>query len=129
MQRQNISSASYLEPIIGFSRLVKVGNQIAIGGTAPIGSDGKCVGIGDIEAQTLRCFDIVEASLAQVGATLKDVVRTRLILINIGDWEKAAKVHGQIFSEIRPVTTVMAVTGFVDPNWLIEVEVDAVVAG
>jgi enamine deaminase RidA (YjgF/YER057c/UK114 family) len=129
MTRQNISSGSYLEPIIGFSRLVKTGNQIFIGGTAPIGTDGKCHGISDIEAQTRRCFDIVEASLTQVGATLKDVVRTRLILTNIADWETAAKVHGQIFGEIRPVTTVMAVSGFVDPNWLIEVEVDAVVAG
>lgn len=125
MQRQNISSGSYLEPIIGFSRLVKIGKQISIGGTAPIGADGKCVGIGDVEAQTQRCFDIVEASLAQVGATFKDVVRTRLLLTDITQWEKAAKVHGQIFGEIRPVTIMMAVTGFVDPNWLIEVEVDA----
>lgn len=123
--RQNISSGSYLEPIIGFSRLVKTGNQIVIGGTAPIGADGKCVGVGDIAAQTLRCFEIVEASLAQVGASFEDVIRTRIILTNIADWEKAAKIHGQIFGEIRPVTTVVAVTGFVDPDWLIEVEIDA----
>lgn len=123
--RQNISSGSYLEPIIGFSRLVKTGNHIVIGGTAPIGADGKCVGVGDIAAQTLRCFEIVEASLAQVGASFEDVIRTRIILTNIADWEKAAKIHGQIFGEIRPVTTVVAVTGFVDPDWLIEVEIDA----
>lgn len=127
MHRQNISSGSYLEPIIGFSRLVKMGNQISIGGTAPIGSDGKCVGIGNIEAQTRRCFEIIEASLAQVGATFGDVVRTRLILTDITQWEKAAKIHGQIFGNIRPVTTVVAVTGFVDPDWLIEVEIDAYV--
>jgi enamine deaminase RidA (YjgF/YER057c/UK114 family) len=128
LPRQNISSGSYLEPIIGFSRLVKIGNHIVIGGTAPIGPDGKCFGVGDIEAQTKLCFQIVEAALMRAGATLNDVVRTRLILINIADWQKAAKVHGQIFGEIRPVTTVMAVTGFIDPDWLIEVEVDAIVA-
>jgi enamine deaminase RidA (YjgF/YER057c/UK114 family) len=127
MTRQNISSGSYLEPIIGFSRLVKVGNQIFIGGTAPIGIDGKCYGVGDIEAQARRCFDIAEAALIAAGASLKDVVRTRLILTDISVWESAAKVHGQIFGEIRPVTTVMAVTGFVDPDWLIEIEVDAVI--
>jgi enamine deaminase RidA (YjgF/YER057c/UK114 family) len=129
MTRQNISSGSYLEPVIGFSRLVKTGNQIFIGGTAPIAADGKCHGVGDVEAQTRRCFEIAEASLAQVGASLCDVVRTRLILTDISLWEKAAKLHGEIFGDIRPVTTVMAVTGFVDPNWLIEVEVDAVMAG
>jgi enamine deaminase RidA (YjgF/YER057c/UK114 family) len=127
MTRQNISSGSYLEPVIGFSRLVKTGNQIFIGGTAPIGSDGKCHGAGDVEAQTRRCFEIAEPSLAQVGASLSDVVRTRLILTDISLWAKAAKVHGEIFGQIRPVTTVMAVTGFVDPDWLIEIEVDAVV--
>jgi enamine deaminase RidA (YjgF/YER057c/UK114 family) len=129
MTRQNLSSGSYLEPIIGFSRLVKMGNQIFIGGTAPIGVDGKCHGVGDIEAQTRRCFEIAEASLAQVDATFSDVVRTRLILTDMFLWETAAKVHGEIFGQIRPVTTVMAVTGFVDPDWLIEIEVDAVVKG
>ena len=128
MTRQNISSGSYLEPIIGFSRLVKVGNQIFIGGTAPIGIDGKCFGIGDIEAQTQRCFDIIQTSLAQVGAGFGDVVRTRMILTNIADWNIAAKVHGHIFGNIRPVTTVVAVTCFVDPDWLIEVEIDAILA-
>jgi enamine deaminase RidA (YjgF/YER057c/UK114 family) len=127
MTRQNISSGSYLEPIIGFSRLVKTGNQIFIGGTAPIGTDGKCHGVGDIEAQTRRCFEIAGAALGEAGASLSDVVRTRLILTDISKWETAAKVHGEIFGQIRPVTTVMAVTGFVDPDWLIEIEVDAVV--
>jgi enamine deaminase RidA (YjgF/YER057c/UK114 family) len=126
--RENISSGSYLEPIIGFSRLVKIGGHIVIGGTAPIGDDGRCVGVGDIEAQTRRCFEIVEAALARVNAGLKDVIRTRLILTNIADWEKAAKIHGQIFGQTRPVTTVVAVTGFVDPDWLIEVEIDAFLA-
>lgn len=126
--RENISSGSYLEPIIGFSRLVKIGNHIVIGGTAPIGHDGRTAGIGDIEVQTLRCFEIIEAALAQVGASFKDVVRTRLILTNIADWEKAAKIHGKIFDTIRPVTTTVAVSGFVDPDWLIEVEIDAFLA-
>ena len=127
MTRQNISSGSYLEPIIGFSRLVKIGNQICIGGTAPIATDGKCCGLGDIEAQTRRCFDIIQASLAQVNAGFGDVVRTRMILTDIANWEIAAKVHGQIFGDIKPVTTVVAVTGFVDPDWLIEIEIDAIV--
>jgi enamine deaminase RidA (YjgF/YER057c/UK114 family) len=127
MTRRNISSGSYLEPVIGFSRLVKTGNQIFIGGTAPIGADGKCHGVGDIEAQTRRCFEIAKASLAQVDASFSDVVRTRLILTDMFLWETAAKVHGEIFGDIRPVTTVMAVKSFVDPDWLIEIEVDAVV--
>jgi enamine deaminase RidA (YjgF/YER057c/UK114 family) len=128
MPRQNISSGSYLEPIIGISRLVRVGNMIFIGGTAPIGVDGKCHGVGDIEAQTRRCFDIAKASLEKAGASFADVVRTRLILTNIADWKIVAKVHGEIFGEIRPVTTTMAVSGFVDPDWLVEIEIDAVLA-
>lgn len=126
--RTNIKSGSPLEPIIGFSRAVRVGNHIAIGGTAPIGTDGKCHGVGDIVAQTQRCFAIIEKALADAGATFAHVTRTRILLTRIADWQAVAKIHGEIFGTIRPVTTVIAVSGFVDPDWLIEIEVDAFVA-
>lgn len=127
-KRRNIKSGSPLEPIIGFSRAVRVGDHIAIGGTAPIGADGKCVGVGDVSAQTRRCFEIIETALAAAGGRLEDVTRTRILLTRIADWKDVAKIHGEKFGGIRPVTTVAAVTGFVDPDWLIEIEVDAIVA-
>ncbi len=126
--RQNIKSGSPLEPIIGFSRAVRVGDHIAIGGTAPIGADGKCIGAGDVSAQTRRCFDIIETALQAAGGRLEDVTRTRILLTRIADWEAVAKIHGDKFGAIRPVTTVAAVAGFVDPDWLIEIEVDAIVS-
>jgi enamine deaminase RidA (YjgF/YER057c/UK114 family) len=126
--RRNIASGSYLEPIIGFSRAVRVGNHISIGGTAPIGPDGKCVGVGDIVAQTRRVFEIIEKALAEAGCGLGDVVRTRIILTNIADWKAVGAIHGELLGTVRPVTTVMEVSRFVDPDWLIEIEVDAIVA-
>ncbi len=128
MTRQNIRSASPLEPIIGFSRAVRVGPHIAVGGTAPIGADGKCAGVGDVVAQTRRCFAIIEKALADAGATFANVTRTRILLTRIADWQAVAKLHGEIFGEIRPVTTVVEVSRFVDPDWLIEIEVDAIAA-
>jgi enamine deaminase RidA (YjgF/YER057c/UK114 family) len=128
MTRHNIASGSYLEPIIGFSRAVRVGNHISIGGTAPIGPDGKCFGVGDIVAQTKRIFEIIEKALAEAGCSFGDVVRTRIILTNIGDWKAVGAIHGALFGTIRPVTTVMEVSRFVDPDWLIEIEVDAILA-
>lgn len=125
--RQNVKSGSPLEPIIGFSRAVRVGQHIAIGGTAPIGADGTCVGVGDVAAQTRRCFEIIETALAAAGGRLEDVTRTRILLTRISDWKDVAKIHGEKFGAIRPVTTVAAVIGFVDPDWLIEIEVDAIV--
>jgi enamine deaminase RidA (YjgF/YER057c/UK114 family) len=126
--RRNIASGSYLEPIIGFSRAVRVGNHISIGGTAPIGPDGKCVGVGDVVAQTRRIFEIVGKALADAGCSFDDVVRTRIILIDIADWKAVGAIHGNLFGSVRPVTTVMEVSRFVDPDWLIEIEVDAIVA-
>ncbi len=128
MIRQNIASGSPLEPIIGFSRAVRVGQHIAIGGTAPIGVNGKCAGRGDVVVQTQRCFEIIEKALKDAGSGLADVTRTRILLIRIADWQAVAKIHGEIFSTIRPVTTVAQVTGFVDPDWLIEIEVDAIMS-
>lgn len=124
--RQNISSGSKYEPTIGFSRAVKVGNLIAVSGTAPIGADGKVAGPGDAYLQTRRCIEIAAAALEKAGASLKDVVRTRVLLTNIRDWESAAKAHGEAFGDIRPAATFVQVAAMIDPAWLVEMEFDAV---
>jgi enamine deaminase RidA (YjgF/YER057c/UK114 family) len=126
--RVRVSSGSPFEPIVGFSRAVRIGDVIAIGGTAPLGPDGKTVGVGDAAAQARRCFEIARTALEELGASLDDVIRTRFLLTRIDDWQAVAKVHGEIFSEIRPVNTVVQVTRFIDPDWLVETEIDAVVA-
>jgi enamine deaminase RidA (YjgF/YER057c/UK114 family) len=100
---------------------------IAVAGTAPIGSNGKTVGIGDPAAQTRRCIEIVSNALEQAGASLSDVIRTRILLTRIEDWEQVGLVHGEFFGSIRPANTVMQVTRFIDPEWLVEIEADAVV--
>lgn len=128
MPRHNIKSGSPLEPIIGFSRAVRVGQHVAVGGTAPIGTDGKCAGVGNVEIQTRRCFEIIGKALRDAGSCFEDVTRTRILLTRISDWQTIARIHGEIFGAIRPVTTVAQVTAFVDPDWLIEIEVDAIVA-
>jgi enamine deaminase RidA (YjgF/YER057c/UK114 family) len=125
--RKLVSSGSYLEPIIGFSRAVRVGNIIAIGGTAPIAAGGGTAAKGDVYGQAKRIFEIIGKALADAGAGFQHVTRTRIILTDIKLWDEAAKAHAEIFKDVRPVTTVMAVTAFVDPDWLIEIEVDAVV--
>ena len=127
--RQLVSSGSYLEPIIGFSRAVRVGNIIAVGGTAPIAAAGGTAAKGDVYGQARRIFEIIGKALADAGAGFEHVTRTRVILTDIASWDAAAKAHAEIFAEIRPATTVMAVTGLVDPDWLIEIEVDAVISG
>lgn len=124
--RLNISSGSPFEPIIGFSRAVRVGNTIAVSGTGPVGTDGKTAGIGDPEAQARRCFEITRAALEKAGASLTDVVRTRIFLTDIAHWSTVAKVHGEIFGSIRPACTVMEVSRFINPEWLVETEADAV---
>lgn len=127
MARTLISSGSPYENIIGFSRAVRVGNHVSVGGTAPIGADGKTVGVGDPAAQTRRCMEIIEAALHKAGASLEHVVRTRMLLTRIEDWEAIAKVRGEYFKDIRPVDTVVQVSGFINPEWLVEIEVDAIV--
>jgi enamine deaminase RidA (YjgF/YER057c/UK114 family) len=124
--RKLVSSGSYLEPI-GFSRAVRVSNIVAVGGTAPIAAGGGTAAKGDVYGQAKRCFEIIGKALDDAGASFADVVRTRVILTDIALWNEASKAHAEIFKDIRPVTTVMAVTAFVDPDWLIEIEVDAVV--
>ena len=125
--RQRASSGSPYEPIIGISRGVRAGRIIAIAGTAPIGTDGKTVAPGDAAAQARRCFEIVQAALEQLGASLADVTRTRILLTRIEDWEAVAMVHGKFFKDVRPVNTIMQVVRFIDPDWLVEVEADAII--
>jgi enamine deaminase RidA (YjgF/YER057c/UK114 family) len=125
--RKLISSGSPYEPKVGISRAVRVGNIIAVSGTAPLGSDGRTVGIGDAGAQARRCLEIIAGALEKAGASLQQVVRTRTLLVRIEDWHAVAKVHGEFFGEIRPANTIMQVSRFIDPDWLIEFEADAVV--
>lgn len=125
--RKQVSSGSPYEPIVGFSRAVRVGNVIAVSGTGPLGPDGKTVP-GDVAAQARRCFEISIAALEQLGAGATDIIRTRMMLTRIEDWEAAARAHGEFFGEIRPASTIMQVTALVESDWLIETEVDAVIA-
>jgi enamine deaminase RidA (YjgF/YER057c/UK114 family) len=126
--RKTVSTGSPYEPIIGISRAVRIGNIVAVAGTAPLGVDGKTVGIGDPAAQAKRCFEISRIALEQLGASLEDVIRTRILLTRIEDWQAVAEVHGEFFGKIRPVNTIVQVSRFIDLNWLIETEVDAVLA-
>jgi enamine deaminase RidA (YjgF/YER057c/UK114 family) len=127
-ERQSVSTGSPYEPIVGISRAVRIGNVIAVAGTAPLGADGKTVGVGDPRVQARRCFEISRIALELLGARLEDVIRTRIILTRIDDWKAVAEVHGEFFRDIRPVNTIMQVSRFIDPDWLIETEVDAVVS-
>ena len=126
--RQLVSSGSYLEPVIGFSRAVRVGNIVVVGGTAPIKAGGGTAAVGDVYGQTKRCLEIVSKALADAGARIEDVTRTRIILTDIALWQEAARAHAEVFGVIRPVTTLMQVTAFVDPDWLVEIEAEAVIA-
>ncbi len=127
MNRQHISTGSPYEPRLGISRAVRAGHIIAVAGTAPIGPDGKTVGKGDAAAQARRCIEIIRNALEQAGTSLSDVIRTRILLTRIEDWESVGQVHGEFFSDIRPANTVMQVTRFIDPDWLVEIEADAVI--
>jgi len=125
--RTLVSSGSPFEPRVGISRAVRVGSLVTVSGTAPLGPDGRTVGCGDPAAQARRCFAIIAAALNDAGASLQQVVRTRILLTRIEDWEAVARVHGEIFGAIRPANTIMQIARFIDPEWLVEVEADAVV--
>ena len=127
MERQNVLLGSPYEEIVGFSRAVRVGPFISVGGTAPIGDDGETVGVGDVGAQTRRCFEIIRTALEGAGASLSDVVRTRMLLTDVSDFKVVAAVRKEFVGEFKPVDTIVEVSRFVDPEWLIEIEADAVV--
>jgi enamine deaminase RidA (YjgF/YER057c/UK114 family) len=127
--RKLVSSGSPYEPKVGISRAVRVGNVVAVSGTAPLGPDGRTVGKGDPATQARRCMEIITAALEAAGSSVRDVVRTRTLLTRIDDWQAVAAVHGEFFGDIRPANTIMQVTRFIDPDWLVEFEADAVIDG
>lgn len=124
--RRAVSSGSPFEPTIGFSRAVRVGDVVAVSGTAPLDTDGRTVGVGDLYQQTVRCLDIIQDALEQTGLSLDNVVRTRIMLTDLTHWQEAARAHGDRFTDIRPASTIVQVAGLLDPAWLVEIEADAV---
>lgn len=127
MTRQLVSSGSYLEPQIGFSRAVRVGAHIAVAGTAPIAAAGGTAARGDVFGQTIRCLEIIQKAIEDAGGALEHVTRTRVMLTDMSTWKEAARAHGEYFSAIRPACTFVEVSGFIDSDWLVELEADAVV--
>ena len=121
-----VSSGSPFEPQIGFSRAVRSGSCIAVSGTAPIGSDGTTAHVGDLYGQTRRCLEIMIRAIEEAGGSIRDVIRTRVMLIDVGQWREAARAHGEVFGDVRPASTFVQVAAFIDPQWLVETEADCV---
>jgi enamine deaminase RidA (YjgF/YER057c/UK114 family) len=123
-ERRRVASGSPYEPRVGFSRALRAGDRVLVAGTAPIWPDGSCD--PDPEAQAARCLAIILAALAEVGAGPEHVVRTRMFLVDAGDWEAVGRAHGAVFAEVRPASTMVVVAGLLDPRWRVEMEAEAV---
>lgn len=127
-KKQLVRTGAPWETVVGYSRAVRVGNQIAVSGTAPVGDNGETVAIGDPYAQTKRCIEIIEKGLIEAGASLDDVVRTRIFVTDISHWEAIGRAHGEAFADIMPATAMVEVSGLIDPEMLVEIEADAIVS-